>query len=305
MKKFKILITTSSFNNLLLENSYFSNYEIIYNTTGKKLTENSLSRLIDENVVAMIAGTEPITENIFKLAKGLKFIVRCGIGIDNIDLAAANKYNIEIYNTPDAPTNAVAELTLGLILSSLRSINISDKNIRNSLWKPIMGNLLSNKTIGIIGYGRIGQKLAYFLKPFNCKIFFHDPFVKLDDNFNISINELLKKSDIVTLHIPYSSDNHHLINCENIKLLKSSSFIINVSRGGLIDEDSLYKALFNKTIAGAALDCFEIEPYNGPLKNLDNVILTSHMGSYAKESRLEQESDSVNILYEKLKNYNF
>jgi D-3-phosphoglycerate dehydrogenase len=302
MKKFKILITTSSFNNILLENSFFSKYEIVYNTTGKKLTENSLSSLIDENVVAMIAGTEPITENIFKLAKNLKFIVRCGIGIDNIDFEAAKKNNIKIYNTPDAPTNAVAELTLGLILSSIRSITISDKNIRNGLWKPIMGNLLSNKTIGIIGYGRIGQKLAYFLKPFNCKIYFHDPFAKLDDKSNISINELLKLSDIVTLHIPYNSNNHHLINSENIKLLKSSSYIINVSRGGLIDEDSLYNALINNTISGAALDCFEIEPYNGPLKNLNNVILTSHMGSYAKESRLKQESDSVDILYDQLKN---
>lgn len=304
MKKSKILITTSSFNKQLFNDSFFENYEFIYNPTGKKLTENSLAKLIDQDVVAMIAGTEPITKSFLNLSKNLKFIVRCGIGIDNIDLLEAEKLNISIFNTPDAPTNAVAELTLGLILSLLRSINLSDKNIREGNWKPILGNLLSGKNIGIIGFGRIGQKLKLLLEPFNCNILFYDPFIFLNDSSNVSLNDLLKLSDIISLHIPYNKKNHHLINSENIKLLKNNSFIINVSRGGLIDEVSLFNALINKEIAGAALDCFENEPYNGPLTQLENVILTSHMGSYAKESRMKQELDSVNILIEQLKIFN-
>ena len=302
----KILITTSSFD---LDNFFEydqlikSGLEIILNPFGKKMTEEQITGLMDDNVIAMIAGTEPLTESVLSKAKGLKIIVRCGIGMDNVDMNAANKLGIQVFNTPDAPTRSVAELTLGHILSLLRRIPESDRMIRGGEWKALIGSLLHEQTVGVIGYGRIGKMVSRLLLAFGAKVLVYDIFThdKTDDISFVSKQELLKHSDIITLHIPYTADNHHFINEEAFSLIKTNAMIVNVSRGGLIDDIALYKAISEKKIAGAALDCFEQEPYSGELINCEGVQFTAHMGSYAKQSRIQQEKDSCNTLVRELK----
>lgn len=302
-----ILVTTSSFdlNNFPeYENLIASGFEVKFNPFGKKMTEAQILDLVDSNVVAMIAGTEPLTEIVLKKASSMKVLVRCGIGMDNVDLIAAKNLKISVFNTPDAPTRAVAELTLGHILGMLRRISESDRELRSGKWKPLMGSLLYGQLVGIIGFGRIGKMVSTLLKAFGAEILVHDAFtVNVSEDVKlVSMEQLLTESDIITLHLPYSSENHHIIDESALAKMKSSSFLVNVSRGGLIDESALYDAIKNKVIAGAALDCFEAEPYSGRLIELENVLLSAHMGSYAKQSRIKQELDSVEVLIRELKN---
>ena len=254
----------------------------------------------------MIAGTEPLTKNVLKKANSLKIIVRCGIGLDNIDLIEANELGIHVFNTPDAPTRSVSELTIAHILSLLRRVAESDRMIRGGKWKALMGSLLFEQTVGVIGYGRIGKMVSKLLCAFGAKVLVYDIF--LNENLEgvnfVSKEEILRQSDIITLHMPYTADNHHFINEQAFSIIKSGAIIVNVSRGGLIDDLALYKAILEKKISAAALDCFEFEPYNGPLIECDNVQLTAHMGSYAKQSRIQQEVDSCNILVSELKKNN-
>ena len=295
----KIFISTSSFGkfssrSLELLNENNINFEL--NGFGRTLSEEEIiSSLKDKD--GLIAGTEPLNENVFNNCKNLKVISRVGVGLNNIDLESADKRNILILNTPDGPTNAVAELTLGLILNLLRHIGNANQNTKMGIWEKKMGTLLLNKKIGIVGYGRIGKRLAELLRSFNCEIYVYDPFVSSikenDTKCLNSLDELLGSVDIVTLHLPYTKENHHLINESRLKLMKRGSFLINAARGGFIDEDALFDVLKNGCIAGAALDTFEKEPYEGRLRELDNVILTPHIGSYARESRIQMETDAV------------
>lgn len=302
----KILITTSSFDlNNFKENETLikEKFYLQLNPFNKKMTEEQISGLMDENVIAMIAGTEPLTEFVLSKAKKLKVIVRCGIGMDNVDMNAAKKLGIQVLNTPDAPTRSVAELTLALILSLQRRIAESDRMIRGGEWKALMGSLLYDKTVGVIGFGRIGKMVTNLLIAFGVKVLVYDLFqIENTDKIKfVSKEQILKESDIITLHMPYSIENHHFIDNHAFSLIKSGAVIINVSRGGLIDDAALFDAIKDKRIAGAALDCFEKEPYDGPLVNCDNVLLTAHMGSYAKESRVQQEVDSCDTLVSALK----
>jgi len=296
-----ILITTSSFG---LESSEPLNlmqaagFEHIVNPYGRKLGEDELIGLLSKHKPPyIIAGTEAYNRNVLEVAKPfLKMISRCGVGIDGIDLQAAAEFGIKIKNTPDAPTRAVAELTMGLMLDVLRRISLTDRNIRNGNFDKFMGNLLFGKTIGIIGYGRIGKCVALYAEAFGCKIVFHEP----GSPNSIPLDSLLKESDIVTLHCPLVAETKNIINEAALCKMKKTSILLNVSRGGLIDENALIRTLAEKRIAGAAIDCFEKEPYSGELVKFDNAVLTSHIGSYAKESRIKQELDAVkNILEDK------
>jgi D-3-phosphoglycerate dehydrogenase len=304
----KILITTSSFESKNLPelvNLQKQNFEIVFNPLNKRLTESELLNIIDENVVAMIAGIEPITSSVIQKASSLKVISRCGIGIDNIDLNFAYQNGIEILNTPDAPSLAVAELTLAHILSFLRKIPGVNNNLKNGIWKPEMGALLFGKIVGIIGYGRIGSKIATLLESFGAIVKVFDPNINnITDKKFVDFDTLISLSDIITLHLPYTNNTHHMINYEVISKMKSNCLLINISRGGLINEEDLYQAIIEKKIIGACLDCFEEEPYSGKLKDLPSIQMTAHMGSYAIESRVLQEKESVINLMLALKKLN-
>ena len=291
----QILISTSTFN---LDN--FSELSAINNSGIKvklnpfntRLTEDQAIDLLGKNSIGLIAGLEPLNEKVLQSATALKVIARVGTGLDNVDLTAAEKLGVKVLNTPDAPTSAVAELTLGHILGLLRNITRTDRQIRNKKWQGQMGSLLETKTVGVIGFGRIGRKVTKLVSAFGAKVIVYDPFIRAEDFENCSLKELCTQSDVLTLHVPYSDKTHHIIGSEEIQDMKPGSFVVNVSRGGLVDEVSLLNALESKHLAGAALDCFEQEPYFGPLSKLENVQMTAHMGTYARETRdlMEQEA---------------
>lgn len=301
-----ILITTSSFgknNPDLLQTLRNQNLEYQLNPYARKLTESEVIELIEQHQpVGMIAGVEPLTRRVLEKAKNLKVISRAGIGMDSVDLQAARDFGIVVTNTPDAPTIPVAELTLGIVLSLLRRIHFSDASIRRGAWVRPMGNLLHGKTVGLIGCGRIGSYLGGLISSFGCIVLGCDPFIDKSDKFSlVGLGKVLSDADIISLHIPYSRENHHFINAERIQRMKKGGLVINVARGGLVDEEALYNALSSGHLGGAALDCFEQEPYVGKLRDLDNVLLTAHIGSYAQEGRVMMERQAVENLFRELK----
>ncbi|MCX5782677.1 MAG: phosphoglycerate dehydrogenase [Elusimicrobia bacterium] len=296
-----ILITTSSFaeeDKTPLDLIKKRGVNAVLNPFGRTLTEEEISKLLKEyDPVGIIAGVEPITKSVLSQSKALKIISRCGVGISNVDLQAAKEKKIAVFNTPDALTESVAELTVGLILNVLRKVSEADRKIRSGKWKKLMGTLLSGKTIGIIGCGRIGAKLADYLQSFGCTVIGHDPQIKNHGKIKmVQLEELIKTADIISLHVPLTDATRRMVNSGFISAMKNSSYIINVARGEIVDEKALFDGLISGKLAGAALDTFEKEPYQGPLTTLENVLLTAHMGSYAKESRIRMELQATQNL---------
>jgi D-3-phosphoglycerate dehydrogenase len=299
----KILISTRSFGEFdrtPLDRLKEIGFEIVLNPYNRSLKEEESIELL-QGAVGLIAGTEALNEKVLSKADKLKVISRCGAGIDNIDLEAAKRLGIKVLNTPDAPTLAVAELTLCLILALYRRIVESDRCIRSGRWTRQMGQLLSGKKLGVVGLGRIGKKLVELTIPFRVNVIVCEPSpdIKFIQRYNIQLvefNELLKEADVISLHLSCPKDKHYLIGKDELALMKPSAILINTSRGWIIDEEALGEALANKAIAGAALDVFENEPYHGPLTSFDNVILTTHIGSSAKEARIKMENDAVENL---------
>lgn len=303
---FKIAITTTSFGKYdekplgLLK---AKGYDVILNPYGRTLKKNEIIELC-KNAAGIIAGTERLDAHILKnltMPAPLKVISRCGAGVDNVDIVTAKRLGIKVFNTPDAPTSAVAELTVGLILNLLRKINKADSAIRNGGWEKPMGSLLSGKKVGIIGFGRIGKKVAELLAPFGCMIRYYDIMNDNDSGRQfLPLHKLLEECDIISLHV---SSKEQIISEHEILLMKKGAWLINVSRGGVVDEAALYAALKERHLSGAALDVFEQEPYTGKLKELDNAILTSHIGSYARETRVKMEMEAVENLLQGLKEF--
>jgi D-3-phosphoglycerate dehydrogenase len=277
--------------------------EVKLNPFAARLTEDQVIELLGTDTIGLIAGLEPLTKNVLQAAKSLKVIARVGTGLDSVDLAAAKHLGITVLNTPDAPTKAVAEFTLAHILGLLRNVSQADRQIRGGVWKGLMGSLLETKTVGIVGFGRIGKRVASLLSAFGAAVIISDAQVEQSDYPNVGLDELCVKSDILSLHLPYNEATHHIINEKHLNLMKKGSYIVNISRGGLVDEKALLAALKSGHLAGAALDCFEQEPYEGELSKLETVQITAHMGSYARETRdlMEREASQllVNALHEK------
>lgn len=304
----KILISSASFGKInqdpikILENAGF---ELLLNPYGRKFESTEFIEFI-KDAVGLIAGTEKVTAELLEKAPKLKVISRYGVGTDNIDLEAAKNMGIIVRTTPEAPTQAVAELALALILDISRRVSEADRNLRNNNWTQLMGRLISGKNLGVIGLGRIGKKLVTLVQPFGMKIFAYEPypdnnFVSTNKIILLPLNEVLSQSDIISLHLPLSEKTLHLIGKKELSLMKKESVLVNTSRGGLIDESALVEALKNGTIGGVAIDTFEKEPYKGPLTEFDNVVLTCHMGSSAVETRKQMELETVNNLINALK----
>lgn len=300
MKK-KVFISTSTFAQYdsqpldLLRNEGF---EVGLNPHGRKLKSEELTDLANE-AVGLIAGTENLDAQTLDQLPAIQVISRCGVGMDNVDCEAAATRSIKVYNTPDGPTLAVAELTLGLILNALRRIGFMDRSIRSGLWKKLMGELLNSKIVGIIGFGRIGRMVAEYLRGFGCTVLYYDTVViKHEWAQPVSLSDLLSQSDIVTIH---SSSAVEILGMAELALMKKHACLVNVARGGIVNEDALYQRLKGGDLAIAALDVFAEEPYRGPLIELDNIILTAHVGSYAREARVQMEVQSVHNLIEGLK----
>ncbi|MEA1916775.1 MAG: phosphoglycerate dehydrogenase [Campylobacterota bacterium] len=275
-----------------------ANIRIRKNLHGRSIQSSELAQEIQDASV-LIAGTEKITEDVFQNAPNLKLIARVGIGLDGIDFDLCKKYGVSVTYTPDAPSIAVAELCVGMILDLAREMTIANNNIKSRIWHRHMGMLLYGKTVGIIGMGRIGKSLVHLLSTFNVNFLVHDivpdlAFGRLKGVAFVSKEEVLENSDVVSIHIPLNENTQDFIQLGDIKSMKKSAFLVNTARGGIVNEKDLYTALSQGIIAGAAVDVYEEEPYSGDLVRLNNCLLTSHMGSATVDSRTDMELQAVN-----------
>ena len=293
----KVLITTVPFgekNRKPLDLLESNGIEYVINPLNKKLTEDELMELIPSFDI-IIAGTEKISDKVMERAGNLKMISRVGIGLDSVDLLVAEKRNIQVSYTPDAPAPAVSELTIGMMLTLLRSAHVSNSQMHLGKWYRFFGRRLSEVTIGIIGIGRIGKGVLEHLQGFgNPKILVNDISIEDDiiKKFNVewsSKEKIYKHSDIVTLHLPLTGQTKDMIKKDHLLSMKTDAIIINTSRGGIINESDLYEVMQSGHLSGAAIDVFDNEPYNGDLKDIERCLLTAHMGSMSVDCRAQME----------------
>jgi len=258
-----------------------------------EINSNELKKVVGEYHALIVRGRTKISKDILAAAENLKIIVRAGVGLDNIDLAAAEDLGITVVNTPKALTEAVAELTIGLMLSLARMIPYADRNMKEGKWskKELMGWELKGKTLGIVGFGRVGMRVADIAKVFGMRIIVHTrrPEIKPLDKYDavaLPLHEMLMKSDIVSLHVTLTPQTRHMISEEEFKAMKDGIYLINTSRGAIVDEKALLEALKSGKIAGAALDVYEVEPpTNMELIRMPNVICTPHIGAQTVEAQ--------------------
>ena len=280
-------------------------YEVVNNPYGRKLTESEVISLAND-CIGIVAGVEPLNSTVIDALPNLRCISRVGVGMDSVDVNYAESKGIKVLNTPNGPTRAVAELTLGLTLSLLRKIPNAHYDLKNRIWKKQTGNLLYDKKVGVLGLGRIGRMVAEMFRSLGNPVLGYDLYPDLDwaEKNNVEIlglEQLLNQCDIITIHIPGNSDGSHVLNQEELSYIKDGAFLVNVSRGGVINEDALYEILTNGKLSAAAIDVFINEPYSGKFCDLNNLILTPHIGSYAKEGKLKMEVDAVMNLINALK----
>lgn len=272
------------------------NLNFIFYSKDIKTESKLINLLKDKDIV--IAGLENYSEKVLKKSKRLKLISRVGIGLDNIDLNSAKKYNVCVTNTPDGPTAAVVEFTIGLIFSSLRLIHKSYLNILNSIWTRETGFRIEHCIVGIIGVGRTGMGVVNLLNKLGVKkILVNDinyKNIKFKKNiFKATKQKIYKQANIISLHIPHTKKTNKLISYKEFNKFKKNTILINTSRGGIVDEKALYSALKNKKLFSAAMDVFIEEPYKGQLKKLKNCLLTSHMASMSKDCRIKMETEAT------------
>ncbi len=264
--------------------------EIVYNETGIPLQGDALLGHL-QGVDGYIAGLDYITEAVVeKMPESVKCISRYGIGYDRVDVKACSKKGVKVTNTPGANATAVCELAFGLMLCAARDIPRLHRAVEAGDWPRSTGCELAGKTLGIVGLGAIGKKLALRALAFEMKVAAYDPY--FDEEFalahgikKLELDELLKSSDVISLHVPLADATRHIINAERIASMKKGAIIINTARGGLIDEAACAEALVAGKLGGLGLDAFEQEPLlESPLKGLPNVIFTPHTGAQTAEA---------------------
>ena len=273
--------------------------EVTPNPYGRWPTEAELCELI-RDADLFVAGTEPITDRVMAAAPRLRLISRVGIGLDNVDLSAARRRNIAVSYTPDAPAPAVAELTIGLMLSLLRHVHSADRLVRTGGWHRFMGRRLSELTVGIIGVGRVGRRVVKLLQPFGARVLANDlrPASDVDGVAWVEKDAIYEQADVITLHVPLTIGTENLVTAAEIRRLKPDAVLINTSRGGIINEADLAAALRAGRIAGAAVDVFTLEPYRGELAGIDRCLVTCHMGSMSIDCRRRMELEATeNVLH--------
>jgi len=288
------------FSNEAIDLLHSQNIGYKINDKGRKLSDAEIP-IVLANCDGVIAGTESYSKEVLKKVPHLKVISRVGVGLDNIDLDFAKKRNIKIYKTHTTPALAVAELTLGLILDILRKISNQNQELKNGIWKKQMGSLLFGKTLGIIGLGTIGKNLVEVSQGFKLQYLAYD--IKQDIEFSekydikyCQLDKLLAGSDVVSINLNLSEETNNIMDYNALNKMKKNAVLINTSRGEIIDETALATALDKELIAGAGLDVYREEPYNGPLLHYDNVITTPHIGAYAKEIRIRMELEAAKNL---------
>lgn len=292
---FKILSTSPTFGYYVSEpTEYLKRHDCKVELVpqGKKMSEEELAQSVTE-CDAIIVGVEKITATVIQTSKKMKVIAKHGAGVDNIDVKTASDRKIVVTSAPGANSDAVADLTLGLFLSLARQIPYADRSVKEGGWPRVVGVQVNEKVLGIIGLGQIGKKVAQRALGFDMKVLAYD--VVKDDAFAqkrgityLSLDEILSQSDFISIHLPLIPSTLRLIGERELHLMKKEAFLVNISRGDIVDEEALYQALKERRIRGAALDVFSQEPpRDNPLLALDNVISTPHMGGYTYEALRE------------------
>ncbi|MEE8564384.1 MAG: phosphoglycerate dehydrogenase [Atribacterota bacterium] len=288
----KILITPrsfASFSDKSLKMFTERGYEIKRNNTGRPYEKEEMLKLI-RGIDGIIIGIDELSAEIIEEADALKVISKYGIGLDNIDINTATNKKIIVTSTPTANVDAVADLAFGLILSLARRIPEADKKTKSGKWEKIIGKSVWEKTLGVIGLGKISRQVVKRAIGFEMNILAFDivkdkKFVQKYGIKYVNLEKLLRKSDYITIHIPLNDATRGMISYEELEKMKKNAFLINTSRGGIVDEEALYDALRNNKLRGAALDVYNNEPLReSPLKELDNMIMTPHIGAYTEEA---------------------
>jgi D-3-phosphoglycerate dehydrogenase len=278
------------------------NLEVIVKTG---MDEAELIKTIPEFQLAVVRGATKVTKNVIDAASNLELIIRAGIGLDNIDVAAAKEKGVQVANTPAATTISVAEHTFGLMLASVRNHGKANLSMKAHKWekKAFSGTELYEKTLGIIGSGRIGLDVARRALAFGMKVLVHDIInVQSDmDIRQVSLEELLSQSDLISIHLPLTEQTRHIISDKEFSKMKDGVILINASRGGTVNEQALLTALESGKVRAAAIDVFEKEPPDDfSLIDHPNVLATPHIGAAAKEGQKRAGFEVVEIIKEKM-----
>jgi D-3-phosphoglycerate dehydrogenase / 2-oxoglutarate reductase len=305
-----ILIAIDEFasaSNISIEILESAGFKLLFNETGGYLDYTKNSDLFEE-ADYIIAGVEPYTEEFFQKFKNIKAISRVGVGVDSIDVISANQYGVKIFITSDKPSVAVAELCISNMISLLRHTLKMSNELKLNHWNPIQGRELRSCTVGIIGLGSIGKELIKRLNVFGSKIIGYGRSwnAEFANKFNVdrkSIQEVFEESDIITIHLPLTSETKGLINKDIIKLAKNNALILNTSRAGVVDNDALVNAISVKNIK-AAIDVFDEERDPYPYAEIEDVILTPHIASHTFETRksMEEMASKTLVIFDSITN---
>ncbi|MBE3581000.1 MAG: phosphoglycerate dehydrogenase [Thermoanaerobacteraceae bacterium] len=290
--RYKVLVAALSFSKSsskprqMLESA---GCELIWNTLGRPFSEEELVKIVPD-VDAIIVGVDPITGRVLEAGRQIKIVAKHGVGLDNIDVDTATKLGIAVTNTPGANDDAVADLTVGFLLAVARQIPVADVATKSGNWPRLIGTQVWGKTLGLVGLGRIGRGVAYRAKGFNMRILAYDPYVDVSVARYlgvelVSFNELLSESDFVSIHVPLTEETRLLFDEEVLKKLKRGAYLINTSRGEILDSVALKRALEEGHIAGAAVDVYwEEPPKDLAWLNTPGLITTPHIGAYTREA---------------------
>lgn len=296
----RILIGPSSFgavDGAPLQRLRDAGFDVIQNPFGRKLSAQELVQLLP-GVIGVIAGLEPLGRTVLERSE-IRVISRCGSGMSNVDLEAAQRLCIAVRNTPDAPTSAVAELTIAAMLALLRRVVPMNADLHDGRWTRLAGAQIEGKTVAVVGFGRVGRRVAHLLLAFGAKVIAVDPGVnRVDPPIELaSLTDALPHADILTLH---ASGDDTVVGRAELLRVKPGALVLNCGRGGLLDEAALCEALGSGRVAGAWVDAFRDEPYCGPLTRYPQVLLTPHVGSFTVECRRRMEMEAVDNLLEAL-----
>lgn len=270
-----------------------------------KVSRDQLKAMATKVNGMIIRSATTVDKELIDLMPNLKLVIRAGEGTDNIDKKYANEKGIKAANTPGANNNSAAEHAIALMFTVLRKTNLADASMKIGEWEKsaFTGNELANKTLGIIGFGRIGQIVAKRLSGFEPKILFYDPIIEKTDIPNATkmtnLEDIFKQADVITVHVPLIEQTKNLIDKKLFNVMKPTSIIVNAARGKIVNEDDLYEALSNKKIRGAGFDVFAEEPLkNSKLTTLKNIVLTPHLGASTEEAQFRVGEMSLHQIRE-------
>ena len=270
--------------------------EVTNISDSKTKTEDLISNIVDTDIVVIRSSTK-INKDILQKANKLKIIARCGVGIDNIDIEEATNKEIYVTNSPNANIISVAELTIGLIISAARNIHTSNNSLKDKNWdrNKFLGTELYKKQLGLIGFGKAAREVAKRLTAFGMEIVFYDPYVEAseDEANKVELDELLKTSDVISIHVVKNEETKNMINDEKLNLIKKGGILVNTSRGGIVDEVALFQRSSDDVIF-AGLDVFSKEPPDiNKTFSTSNIVTTPHLGASTQEAQLRAGLETV------------